>query len=191
MDALVVYTVGHSIHTIEEFIALLRAHEIEDLVDVRRFPGSRRYPHFGGDALRRFLEKEGIGYRHALELGGRRAPARDSKHTAWRSASFRAYADHMETPSFQHELGQLIDATASQRQAIMCAEAVPWRCHRQLISDSLTAHGIEVRHILSPSRADIHTLTPFARVLSNGMLEYREVGPLGDLRRTISPEEER
>jgi uncharacterized protein (DUF488 family) len=172
-----IYTVGHSTHSIDEFIDLLKAHAIDAIVDVRRFPGSRRYPHFGGDALRRFLAKAGIGYRHAAELGGRRTAARDSRHTAWRSASFRAYADHMETPEFQDEIVQLIDDIPTARQAIMCAEAVPWRCHRQLISDSLTAHGIEVLHILSPARADVHTLTPFARVLDNGMVEYREPDP--------------
>lgn len=177
MDTPAVYTIGHSTHTIDEFLALLRAHGVDAIVDVRRFPGSRRYPHFGGDALRRTLTQSGIGYRHAVELGGRRNTTASSRHTAWRSASFRAYADHMETPGFQHELELLVDAAASSRQAIMCAEAVPWRCHRQLISDALTAIGIEVRHILTAARADVHTLTPFARVLPDGMVLYTELDP--------------
>ena len=139
-----VFTIGHSTRAIEEFMALLNAHRIEEIVDVRRYPGSRRYPQFGSESLSLTLSDAGIGYRHEPDMGGRRAPRRDSPHQAWRSASFRAYADHMETAVFQERLAFLIATADSRRQAVMCAEAVPWRCHRQLISDALTARGVEV-----------------------------------------------
>lgn len=176
-----VFTIGHSTRSIDEFIALLNAHHIDRIIDVRRFPGSKRYPQFGSESLGLVLTNMGIGYRHAPELGGRRTPTYGSRHDAWRSASFRAYADHMESPVFQQGLEQLIDAASTARGAIMCAEAVPWRCHRQLISDALVARGIEVLHILTASRADPHALTSFAHVAPDGMVIYSTAGPQTDL----------
>src|SRR5690606_39960551 len=131
---------------------ILRAHGIRRLVDVRRYPGSRRHPHFSREALERSLPADGIAYEHERDLGGRRAPAPDSVNDAWRSASFRAYADYLQTAEFEAALGRLL-AGADVPTAIMCAEAVPWRCHRQLIADVLVARGHEVLDILSAERA--------------------------------------
>ena len=167
--SLAVYTVGHSTRTLEEFLALLKHHGVEEIVDVRRYPASRRYPHFNSDALAAALAAAGIAYRPEPSMGGRRSARRDSPHTAWRSASFRAYADHMETPVFQDALARLIECAASRRQAVMCAEAVPWRCHRQLISDALTALGVNVHHIISDSPAALHTLNDHAVVTDRGV----------------------
>jgi uncharacterized protein (DUF488 family) len=169
---LTVFTIGHSTRELEEFLEILRVHHIEEIVDVRRYPGSKRYPQFGSDALRHSLADAGIRYRHEPDMGGRRTAGKDSPHTAWRSASFRAYADHMETPTFHARLDVLIEMAAAERQAIMCAEAVPWRCHRQLISDALTARGVEVCHILGKGRADRHELNPHAVITVDGGVAY-------------------
>jgi uncharacterized protein (DUF488 family) len=141
-------------------------------VDVRRYPGSRRYPHFSRDALRGSLEAAGISYLHAPELGGRRAPHPDSPNTAWRSASFRGYADHMGSSEFLEWLERLIGWAPPGDTVIMCAEAVPWRCHRQLISDALIARGVEVLDIMDEKRADPHDLNPSARVAPDGSVTY-------------------
>jgi uncharacterized protein (DUF488 family) len=168
-----IYTVGHSTRTGDDFVALLRAHEIEVLADVRRFPGSRRHPHFGKDALRLTLADAGIEYVHLVELGGRRgAPKPDSPNGAWRVEAFRAYADAMVEPEWVEALARLEERARSQHVALMCAEAVPWRCHRRLISDALVARGWAVRHILSETRADPHTLNESARVLPDGRIIY-------------------
>lgn len=167
-----IYTIGHSTRTLAEFLDLLRAHGVQTVIDVRRYPGSRRHPQFGSESLELSLRAEGFGYRHAIELGGRRTPNKSSPHTAWRSASFRAYADYMDTAAFQQELRRLIDAAATERQAIMCAEAVPWRCHRQLIADALTARGVEVRHILTATREDLHVLSEHAVVTGDSRVAY-------------------
>jgi uncharacterized protein (DUF488 family) len=175
------FTIGHSTRSGEEFMALLRAHGIGRLVDVRRYPGSRRYPHFSREHLSAALPREGVEYVHALELGGRRAPPPDSPNGAWRSASFRAYADHMASPEFQAWLARLERWAADASTAVMCAEAVPWRCHRQLIADALTARGVVVDHILSPGRADRHALNPHAVVGPDGRLTYPAAGAQQEL----------
>lgn len=163
-----VLTIGHSTRSGEELLALLAQQGVETLVDVRRFPASRRHPHFSRDALEAALAGAGIQYIHEPDLGGRRTARPGSPHTAWRVEAFRGYADHMETAAFQAALERLIRLSGEKTTAILCAEAVPWRCHRRLISDALTARGIEVRHILGPGRADPHELDPNAHVLDGG-----------------------
>jgi len=155
----VVYTIGHSTRDIDRFIALLEREHIQHVADVRSFPGSRRYPQFGREALAASLAARGIGYSHHPELGGRRRARPDSPNGAWRNESFRGYADYMLTPAFATALDVLVDEAARQRTAIMCAEAVPWRCHRSLISDALVARGVEVLDILdarTDPQADLH-----------------------------------
>jgi uncharacterized protein (DUF488 family) len=168
-----VYTIGHSTHPQSEFEAMLRSHGIARLVDIRRYPGSRRYPHFGKDALAEWLPATGIEYVHELALGGRRKPDENSPNTFWRNAQFRAYADYMNTPEFKDALGRLVDGALQNRTVIMCAEAVPWRCHRNLVADALVARGHNVLHIMSSSKADPHVLNPHADVKSDGSLIYR------------------
>jgi len=159
-----VYTIGHSTRTLDEFIALLRAHSVAQLADVRTIPKSRRHPHFAADALSLSLAGAGIGYRHARELGGLRKPAAGSRNMAWRHQGFRGYADYMETAAFEGALDALVDWSRRARTTVMCAEAPWWRCHRQLIADALVARGLEVRHIMSARESAEHTLTEFARV---------------------------
>ncbi len=159
-----VYTIGHSTRTLDEFIALLRAHSVAQLADVRTIPKSRRHPHFAADALSLSLAGAGIGYRHARELGGLRKPAAGSRNMAWRHQGFRGYADYMETAAFEGALDALVDWSRKARTTVMCAEAPWWRCHRQLIADALVARGLEVRHIMSARESAEHTLTEFARV---------------------------
>ena len=159
-----VMTIGHSRHTAEEFIRLLKAHGVEQVVDVRTVPRSQRNPQFNRDALPAALRAAKIGYVHLPQLGGLRRPKADSRNTAWRNASFRGYADYMQTPEFDVGLEALIDCAGKKRVAIMCAEAVPWRCHRSLIADALLARGIPSEHIMTERRRDRHKLTPWARV---------------------------
>jgi len=159
-----VHTVGHSTRPIEEFIELLQAHLIAQLVDVRKIPRSRRHPQFNSEALAASLSSQGIVYRHMPELGGLRHAHRDSINTAWRNASFRGYADYMQTSEFQAALQALIVVAAGAPTSIMCAEAVPWKCHRSLIGDALLVQGIRVLDIMSPAKAAPHVLTPFAKV---------------------------
>lgn len=166
-----IWTIGHSTRTLEEFFALLKAHEIRCVADVRHFPGSRKYPHFGKEPLAAALKCEGINYVHLLDLGGRRKVRADSPNTAWRNASFRGYADYMETESFQHGMARLLEIARREPTAIMCAEAVWWRCHRSMISDWLKADGVQVLHILSEKKADPHPWTSAACV-ANGELTY-------------------
>jgi len=163
-----IFTIGHSTRSGAELLSLLAEHGIELLVDVRRFPGSRRHPQFSRDALAAALAAAGIDYMHEPRLGGRRAARPDSPHTAWRIEAFRGYADHMETPEFAAALEELIRLSRTRRTAVLCAEAVPWRCHRRLISDALVARGLEVLHILAPGRVDRHEINPNARVLDGG-----------------------
>ncbi len=167
-----VWTVGHSTKGSEEFGALLLAHEIKVLVDVRSFPGSRRYPQFNKVSLAESLEEIGISYKHLPALGGRRRPRPDSHNTAWNNPSFRAYADHMESPEFREGVGELLELAAEDRAVIMCAEAVWWRCHRSLISDYLKARGHSVVHIISATKSELHPFTTAARIV-NGELSYR------------------
>jgi uncharacterized protein (DUF488 family) len=161
---MILSTVGHSTHPIEEFMALLQAYGIRRLVDVRTIPKSRRNPQFNSQELAASLHAAGIEYYHLPGLGGLRHPRKDSINTAWRNASFRGYADYMLTPEFAANLERLVDIAAEAPTAIMCAEAVPWRCHRSLIADALLARGIEVQEILSATKSQPHSLTPFADV---------------------------
>ncbi len=167
-----VYTVGHSTRAAGELVALLREHGVRLVLDVRRFPGSRRFPQFGADALAAALGAAGIAYRHEPDLGGRRRPAADSPNTFWRSAQFRGYADHLAGAAARAALERVAADGAAGAVALLCAEAVPWRCHRQLIADTLVARGIEVRHILGPGRAAPHELNRAARLESDGRLVY-------------------
>ncbi len=159
-----IFTVGHSTHPIEEFIRILEAHGIEQLVDVRTIPRSRRNPQFNSEALSASLNHAGFEYRHMAGLGGLRHPRPDSLNTGWRNASFRGYADHMQTPAFQRDLQTLMELASKKPTAIMCAEAVPWRCHRSLIADALVARGVEIQEILTAAKSQPHKLTPFAKV---------------------------
>lgn len=159
-----VVTIGHSTRSLEELLELLRSFRVTRLIDVRSAPGSRRHPHFGKDPLAHALAGAGIAYVHAKDLGGRRSSVPGSPHVGWRNESFRGYADHMDTPVFRQALDEVIAFAAAETIALMCAEAVPWRCHRQLIADALVARGIEVTHILGPGRSQPHRLTPFARL---------------------------
>lgn len=159
-----IFTVGHSTRTIEVFIELLRAYSVRQLIDVRAFPRSRQNPQFNSDALSATLQNAGIQYMHFRELGGRRRARTDSPNTGWRNASFRGYADYMQTPEFAAGLKRLIEAAEIKPTAIMCAEAVPWRCHRSLIADALTVAGFRVEEIMSKTRSQLHKLTPFAKV---------------------------
>ena len=159
-----ILTIGHSTRSIEDFLALLEAHGVRRLVDIRTIPRSRRHPHFGIEALPGALRDAGIAYTHMKGLGGLRHPRRDSTNTAWQNAAFRGYADYMETPEFEQNLAELLDLAAKEQIAVMCAEAVPWRCHRSLLSDALTARGVPVEHIMSLTKRQPHKLTPFARV---------------------------
>jgi uncharacterized protein (DUF488 family) len=159
-----ILTVGHSTHPIEKFVALLKAHGVEQLVDVRTIPKSRYNPQFNQEALERSLRESGIAYVHMPGLGGLRHPRKDSINTGWKNASFRGYADYMQTPAFDESLGNLVELASRHMTAVMCAEAVPWRCHRSLIADALMAKGIEVENILTESSRKPHAYTPFASV---------------------------
>jgi uncharacterized protein (DUF488 family) len=171
---LTVWTIGHSTRTLDEFLELLRVHGIEALADVRRFPGSRKYPHFNQEALGSSLRQAGIEYLHLSELGGRRKPRPDSHNTAWRNESFRGYADYMETEAFRAGIDRLLELARRKRTAVMCAEAVWWRCHRSLVADYLTAAGVSVRHIMDLKASQIHPYTSAAR-LQDGHLTYRSI----------------
>lgn len=157
-----IYTIGHSTRTLEEFVALLREHGVTRLADIRRYPGSRRYPHFSGESLEQTLPSFGIEYVHFDELGGRRKPQPDSPNGAWENEQFRGYADHMLTGAFQSAVERLL--TTERDTAYMCAEAVPWRCHRNLLSDELVRRGLHVMHIVSPGKANPHALNKMAKI---------------------------
>ena len=159
-----VFTVGHSTRALEDFIALLSAHGVQRLVDVRTVPRSRHNPQFNRDTLPQALQARGIGYAHVAELGGLRKPLPDSINKGWRNPSFRGYADHMQSAEFARSLTQLMAAAQSEQLAVMCAEAVPWRCHRSLIGDALLVHGVPVEELVDAKRRQPHRLTPFAVV---------------------------
>lgn len=167
-----IWTVGHSTRSAEEFDQILTAHGIEVLLDVRTFPSSRRYPQFNKAELADSLAKIQIEYRHEPRLGGRRTTRPDSHNTAWRNPQFRGYADHMETDQFKNGVRELLELASSKRVAVMCAEAVWWRCHRSLISDYLKAEGHEVIHILDEKKTEEHPFTSAARLI-DGKLSYR------------------
>jgi uncharacterized protein (DUF488 family) len=164
MEKPVIRTIGHSTRPIDEFVAMLNAHGVRRLIDVRTVPRSRANPQYNLEALESRLRDAGIGYEHMKALGGLRRPRKDSPNTGWRNESFRGYADYMQTPEFASALDALIEAAAQEAVAVMCAEAVPWRCHRSLIADSLTARGYPVEHIMSAAKSDRHTMTSFARL---------------------------
>ncbi|MDH5640945.1 MAG: DUF488 domain-containing protein, partial [Nitrospira sp.] len=168
---LTIWTVGHSTRPIEKFVGLLNAHGIRQLVDVRTIPKSRHNPQFNTEVLATDLAAAGIGYRHAPELGGLRKPRNNSTNTGWRNKSFQGYADYMQTDAFHHALDTLMTYGKDQKTVIMCAEAVPWRCHRSLIADALVSREWNVRHILSETQADLHRMTAFATV-EEGILSY-------------------
>jgi uncharacterized protein (DUF488 family) len=156
--------VGHSTRTLDELVEILRAHGVARVVDVRTIPRSRYNPQFNRDGLSKTLHNRHLSYRHMKALGGLRHARSDSINTGWRNASFRGFADYMQTPTFEEALERLLKLARQKPTAIMCAEAVPWRCHRSLIADALTARGYQVRNILSATSAKPHVLTPMARV---------------------------
>ena len=167
-----VYTIGHSTRELDEFVNLLRENGIERLADIRRYPGSRRYPHFSRESLAHTLPQIGITYVHFPELGGRRKPSEHSRNTAWRNEQFRAYADHMASDEFRHAVDNLLANNAVT--CVMCAEAVPWRCHRNLLSDELLRRGVEVVHILGSGSTKIHEMNPHAQA-PDGYVIYPRV----------------
>jgi uncharacterized protein (DUF488 family) len=177
-----IFTVGHSTRPTHDFLALLAENGVRVLVDVRRFPGSRRHPQYGSDALARSLAAVGIDYRHEPDLGGRRADTRGpedppSPNAAWRNPQFRAYADHMTAPEFRAAVERVLRLAETRTVALMCAEAVPWRCHRGLIADLLVARGHAVLDILAPGRADEHRLSPHAVPTADGGVVYPAPAP--------------
>lgn len=170
-----IWTIGHSTRSIEEFLAALQAFGITRLADVRLLPGSKRYPHFNSDALEASLANNGITYEHFRDLGGRRRPRPDSRNTAWRNEAFRGYADYMDTPEFEAAAARLLAWAVELPTAIMCAEAVWWRCHRGLVSDYLKARGVEVLHIVDARKAEPHPWTTGATLVA-GRLSYAAQG---------------
>jgi len=164
MEKPLIRTVGHSTRPVEALIELLKAHGVTRLLDVRTIPKSRYNPQYNAEALERSLRDAGIGYEHRKALGGLRRSRKDSPNMGWRNESFRGYADYMQTPEFVSALDTLVQAAAREPVVIMCAEAVPWRCHRSLISDALTARGYRVEHIMSSAKPEAHSMTSFARV---------------------------
>jgi uncharacterized protein (DUF488 family) len=166
-----IWTIGHSTHSIGEFIDLLKNFNIKMLADVRAFPGSRKFPHFNKESLSELLREHHIGYTHIPELGGRRKAQKDSKNTVWKNEAFRGYADYMETAEFRKGIGRLIDTAKTHPTAYMCSEAVWWRCHRSLISDLLKSQGWKVMHIMGMDKSQEHPYTSAARII-NGRLDY-------------------
>jgi uncharacterized protein (DUF488 family) len=177
---LLVLTIGHSTRSIEEFVALLEAHEVTKLVDVRTIPRSRRNPQFNKETLPASLRSARIKYLHMPGLGGLRQAKRDSINTGWRNSSFRGYADYMQTPEFEQAIERLIELAEEDRIAVMCAEAVPWRCHRSLIADALLIRGIFSEDISSRTRRQRHNLTPFAKVNGDQITYPKEADAPGN-----------
>jgi len=166
-----IFTIGHSTRSIDELVGLLRPNRIELLVDVRTVPGSRRLPQFNRPALERSLPAAGIRYLHLPELGGLRKPRPDSPNAGWRNSAFRGYADYMQEAGFHKALDRLIALADETTLAVMCAEAVPWRCHRSLIADALLVRGLSVRHIIDAQAPQLHELNPMA-VVNGGRITY-------------------
>jgi uncharacterized protein (DUF488 family) len=173
----VVLTVGHSTRTLAEFIRLLRSHEVSCIVDVRTVPRSRHNPQFNKTSLPGALKKAGLNYVHMPGLGGLRHAKRDSVNMGWRNASFRGFADYMQTSEFKLSIEELMQLAKQERVALMCAEAVPWRCHRSLIADALLVRRIRAEDIMSPIRRTVHTLTPFAKVRGTTITYPANVSP--------------
>ncbi|MFA7687127.1 MAG: DUF488 domain-containing protein [Moheibacter sp.] len=168
----IIYTIGHSTHSSEEFISMLNSFGIETLVDIRSFPGSRRFPHFNKENLKILLPKNAIGYVHLVDLGGRRKVKEDSKNNRWRNSSFRGYADYMETGEFKNAMMALERIALERNTAYMCSEAVWWRCHRSMVSDFLKAKGWIVRHILTTNKVQEHPYTSPARIVDGEVCYY-------------------
>jgi uncharacterized protein (DUF488 family) len=177
-----ILTIGHSTRSIEEFIDVLQSNGIQIVVDIRTVPRSRHNPQFNADSLPQSLAAAGIGYVHPAELGGLRRPAHDSINTGWRNATFRGFADHMQTPGFEAAIEELVALARDKQAVIMCAEAVPWRCHRSLVADALTVRGIDVAHIIGGAMPRPHRLTPWAKV-EGTRITYPTPSP----ERTVSP----
>jgi uncharacterized protein (DUF488 family) len=169
-----IYTIGHSTRSLDELVTLLDENGVERLVDVRRYPGSRRYPHFSRESLSASLPANGIAYEHEPDLGGRRDGAAGSLNGGWRNAGFRAYADYMMTAAFRDALDRVLEVEIAT--ALLCAEAVPWRCHRNLIADVLVARGVHVTHLLGPGSTSQHVLNAMARLRRDGSIVYPEPG---------------
>ncbi|WP_029035201.1 DUF488 family protein [Salinimicrobium terrae] len=168
-----IWTIGHSTHPLEEFLEWLQSHNIEALVDIRRYPGSRKYPHFNLEALAESFPKNGIFYHHFENLGGRRKAKPDSVNQVWRHPSFRGYADYMETSEFKSTVEELKAIATENRTAIMCSEAVWWSCHRAMVSDYLKAEGWKILHIMAPEKTTEHPYTKPAKI-EGGKLVYKE-----------------
>jgi uncharacterized protein (DUF488 family) len=168
-----IWTIGHSTHTLDELVAMLKSFQIELLADIRRYPGSKRYPQFNKEFLASALPEKGFEYVHFEDLGGRRSAKANSENTAWRLPAFRGYADYMETPQFQKAIEQLAGQAAQKRTAYMCSEAVWWSCHRALVSDFLKVRGWQVMHIMSEGKATEHPYTSAATV-EGGHLSYNK-----------------
>lgn len=162
-----VFTIGHSTRSIDEFIRILVHYQVSLLADIRALPGSKHVPQFNCEDLEKSLHQAGLEYVHLKRLGGRRKPLPDSGNDGWRNKSFRGFADHMQTKDFACGLRELINLAEKKITAIMCAEAVPWRCHRSLVADALVVYGIKVINIFSEAKSEIHHLTPFAKVNGN------------------------
>ena len=165
-----IWTIGHSTHTLEGFVAMLHSFQINRVVDIRNFPGSRKFPHFNKENLQISLPENGIAYTHIKELGGRRKPSADSKNDGWRLPAFRGYADYMQTEIFKNAIKGLEQLGAESKVAYMCSEAVWWRCHRRLLADTLLVRGVEVRHIFSDAKPKPHELSEFARQDVGGVI---------------------
>lgn len=163
-ESLIVLTIGHSTRTLEDFISLLRKYNVQKVVDIRTIPRSKHNPQFNREELPNSLKVAGIGYIHMPGLGGLRHSVHDSLNTGWRNLSFRGFADYMQKEEFEKSLEELMEQAKTERVALMCAEAVPWRCHRSLIADALLVRGIHVEHILSPTSLQAHRITPWAKV---------------------------
>jgi uncharacterized protein (DUF488 family) len=175
MSMNIVCTIGHSNRPIEEFIALLQQNEVACVLDIRTVPKSRHNPQFGQDLLPVSLAAAGIGYRQVPGLGGLRKPLKDSPNSGWRNTSFRGYADYMQTDAFRENVEEVAALAGEMRCALMCAESVPWRCHRSMVADALLVRGIPVEHIINPGKRRPHTLTPFAKVEGTRILYPPEV----------------
>lgn len=170
-DQKIIWTIGHSTHSLDEFVAMLKSFDIQLLADVRSYPGSRKYPQFNKENLRESIPAHGIEYIHIPKLGGRRKVDPDSDNIAWRHPAFRGYADYMETPEFTEGMEELIVHAAKKRTAYMCSEAVWWRCHRSLISDYLKIRGWKVMHIMAAGKESEHPFTSAAEIVE-GQLHY-------------------
>ncbi len=163
-EELIVFTIGHSTRSLDELVELLKTHDIQEVVDIRTLPGSKHNPQFNKEELAAFLKKNRIDYVHMKSLGGLRKPSKDSVNTGWKASSFRGFADYMQTKKFLSAINTLIEIAKNKRIALMCAEAVPWRCHRNLIADALLVRNVVVKHIISGSEVKEHKMTSFARV---------------------------